>query len=147
VKKKQPLTWETEPTKEFDGWFDSLDPGDQEQVIAAQIYLEETGPMARMPLSHPIRQPNSCGMKELRPGSSGRSEVRILYAFDYRRRAIMLLGGDKSGDWSGWYDTNVPIADQRFVLHEVQSRKEDVRTLKTQPKQAKQRGKKRKERR
>lgn len=135
MKRKRPLSWETEPTKEFDEWFDSLSQGDKEQVIAAQMYLEDAGPMAQMPMSYPIQQANGCGMKELRPGSGGRSEVRILYAFDYRRRAILLLGGDKSGDWDGWYDTNVPVADQRFTLHEAQSRKKDARILKSQPKQ------------
>jgi hypothetical protein len=58
-------------------------------------------------------------MKELRPGSTGRTEVRVLFAFDVQRRAILLLGGDKSGDWSGWYDTNIPIADQRFSEHQA----------------------------
>jgi hypothetical protein len=123
--KKSPRTWDTEPTWEFDAWFDSLEGDDQEQVIAAQMYLEQTGPMARMPLSYPIAQDNSCGMKELRPGSSGRSEIRILYAFDYRRRGILLLGGDKAGDWNAWYDRNVPVADERFKRHEQESRSKD----------------------
>ena len=112
------LHWETKETKEFDDWFDSLTEDDQIQVIAATRYLSEHGPAARMPVSAPIRQPNSCGMKELRPGSSGRSEIRILYAFDPNRNAILLLGGDKAavpGDWSSWYDRNVPIADRLFA--------------------------------
>jgi len=128
------LTWETEPTSEFDEWFDGLEQDDQEQVIAAQMYLEGAGPMARMPMSYPIQQPNSCGMKELRPGSSGRSEMRILYAFDHRRQAILLLGGDKSGDWRGWYDKSVPIADRLFAEHEAASRKKDETTVKAHPK-------------
>jgi hypothetical protein len=127
------LSWETEPTREFDEWFDGLEQDDQEQVIAAQMYSEDAGPVARMPMSYPIQQSNSCGMKELRPGSSGRSEIRILYAFDYRRKAILLLGGDKSGDWRGWYDDNVPIADRLFVRYEAASRKKDEAALKTQP--------------
>ena len=56
-------------------------------------------------------------MKELRPGSTGRSEIRVLFAFDPERRAILLVGGDKSGDWSRWYDVNVPVADERFDAH------------------------------
>src|ERR1035441_5928190 len=123
--RKKPSTWETEPTKEFDSWFDSLEQSDQEHVIAAQLYLEGTGPVARMPLSRPIEQTNSCGMKELRPASQGRSEIRILYAFDYRRKAILLLGGDKAGNWDDWYDENVPPADRLFVRHERESRSRD----------------------
>jgi hypothetical protein len=111
------VRWQTAETKEFDIWFDSLEEIDQVQIIAAIRYLREHGPSARMPVSAPIRQPNSCGMKELRPGSSGRSEIRILYAFDTSRKAILLLGGDKAArrdDWAAWYDRNVPIADRLF---------------------------------
>jgi hypothetical protein len=53
-------------------------------------------------------------MKELRPGSSGRSEIRILFAFDPKRRAILLIAGDKAGRWKQWYELNIPIADERF---------------------------------
>lgn len=42
----------------------------------------------------------------------------MLFAFDLEREAILLLGGDKSGDWSGWYATNIPIADARFDEHQ-----------------------------
>lgn len=57
-------------------------------------------------------------MKELRPGSTGRSEVRVLFAFDKKRKAMLLVGWDKSDDWKGWYRVNIPIADQRFAEHE-----------------------------
>ncbi len=58
-------------------------------------------------------------MKELRPGSTGRSEVRVLFAFDLEREAILLVGGDKSDDWKGWYETNIPVADDRFDEHQA----------------------------
>jgi hypothetical protein len=45
--------------------------------------------------------------------------VRVLFAFDRVRRAILLVGGDKSDDWSGWYDTKIPIADARFDEHQA----------------------------
>ncbi len=57
-------------------------------------------------------------MKELRPGSTGRSEIRLLFAFDKERAAILLVGGDKSDDWRGWYIKNIPIADDRFDIHQ-----------------------------
>jgi hypothetical protein len=123
------LQWETEESAEFDEWFDGLGEDDQIQVIAAVEYLEQTGPAARMPLSYPIKQENSCGMKELRPGSSGRSETRILYAFDFRRKALLLLGGDKaerSGDWSSWYDRYVKIADAIFQREVKRVRDEEA---------------------
>lgn len=56
-------------------------------------------------------------MKELRPGSSGRSELRVLFAFDPQRKAILLVAGDKAGQWKKWYRVNIPIADDRFDEH------------------------------
>jgi len=56
-------------------------------------------------------------LKELRPASSGRSEVRIVFAFDPCRRAILLVAGDKSRDWRGWYRRAIPLAEQRFEQH------------------------------
>jgi len=51
-------------------------------------------------------------LKELRPlGTS----IRILFAFDFRRRAILLVGGDKKSNWKTWYDKNVAIAESRFI--------------------------------
>jgi hypothetical protein len=52
-----------------------------------------------------------------RPGSAGRSEVRILFCFDPRRQAVLLLGGDKSGNWNRWYDKAIPEADRLYEEH------------------------------
>ncbi len=54
-------------------------------------------------------------LKELRPGSVGRSEIRILFVFDPWRSAILLTGGDKSGDWSGWYRRAIPLAEELYA--------------------------------
>ena len=56
-------------------------------------------------------------MKELRPGSTGTSEIRILFAFDPIRRAVLLLAGDKAGNWQRWYETAIPVADERYDRH------------------------------
>jgi hypothetical protein len=56
-------------------------------------------------------------LKELRPGSSGRSEVRILFAFDPVRQAVLLVGGDKAREWSRWYQRAIPLAERRFAEH------------------------------
>lgn len=53
-------------------------------------------------------------LKELRPGSSGSSEIRILFVFDPARRLLLLVAGDKSGNWKSWYETAVPLAERRF---------------------------------
>ena len=98
-------------------WLLGLDSTTYELVIAALELLEERGPTLGRPLVDSIRGSRHSNMKELRPGSSGRSEVRVLFAFDPARRAILLVAGDKSQDWQGWYQTNVPIADRRFDRH------------------------------
>jgi hypothetical protein len=56
-------------------------------------------------------------MKELRPPSSGTTEIRLLFAFDPRREAIVLVAGDKAGNWDGWYRKAIPLADRRFTDH------------------------------
>jgi len=53
-------------------------------------------------------------LKELRPGSAGRSEIRILYIFDPRRNAVLLVAGDKAGKWDAWYRQAIPLAEQRY---------------------------------
>lgn len=64
--------------------------------------------------THRLRHKN---LKELHPGSSGRSEIRILFAFDPRRQAILLVAGDKAGAWKKWYATNIPLAEERLDAH------------------------------
>ena len=56
-------------------------------------------------------------LKELRPGSSGGSEIRILFAFDPVRRAVLLVAGDKAGNRRGWYEANIPVAEERYREH------------------------------
>ena len=98
-------------------WLMSLDEDSYEQVVAAIELLEEQGPQLRRPLADSIKGSTHKNMKELRPGSSGRSELRVLFAFDPERKAIFLVAGDKAGNWKGWYRTNIPLADARFDAH------------------------------
>jgi hypothetical protein len=88
-----------------------------ELVVAAIELLGEIGPQLGRPLVDTVVGSRHRNMKELRPGSSGRSELRILFAFDPKRQAIMLIAGDKAGNWNKWYRKNIPIADDRFDHH------------------------------
>ena len=56
-------------------------------------------------------------MKELQQGSCGRREIGVLFAFDPERRAILLVAGDKAGNWTTWHTKNIPIADARYAEH------------------------------
>jgi hypothetical protein len=86
-------------------------------VIAALEILGDQGPSLGRPLVDSVTGARHRNMKELRPGSSGRSEVRILFAFDPTRRAILLLAGDKRGAWQKWYRTAIPAADELYDQH------------------------------
>lgn len=98
-------------------WLDSLDRNSWKQVIAAIELLAERGPQLGRPLVDTVAASRHTNMKELRPGSAGRSELRILFAFDVERRAILLVAGDKAGNWSRWYRVNIPVADRLLDQH------------------------------
>ncbi|WP_078500665.1 type II toxin-antitoxin system RelE/ParE family toxin [Wenjunlia vitaminophila] len=76
-----------------------------------------TGPTLGRPLVDRIKGAENHHLKELRPGSSGSSEIRILFAFDPVRRAVLLVAGDKAGNSQGWYNTHIPIAEKRYQAH------------------------------
>jgi hypothetical protein len=104
--------WEVEYTEEFGTWWDGLGPDDQERLTAAVELLEKLGPSLGRPLVDTLKGSKHPNMKELRPGT-----VRVLFAFDPRRTAILLLGGDKSGHWKDWYVEAIPEADRLFDDH------------------------------
>jgi hypothetical protein len=54
---------------------------------------------------------------ELRPGSAGNTEVRLLFVFDPARRAVFLVGGDKAGSWKNWYAKAIPAAEQAYETY------------------------------
>ena len=56
-------------------------------------------------------------LKELRPPSSGTTEIRVLFVFDPIRQMLLLVGGDKSGQWQQWYKTAIPLAERRYAEH------------------------------
>jgi hypothetical protein len=98
-------------------WLAGLDDRSHELVIAALELLAERGPLLGRPLVDTVISSRHNNMKELRPGSAGRTELRALFAFDPQRAAIMLVAGDKQGQWKHWYDQNIPIADDLFDTH------------------------------
>ena len=79
--------------------------------------LAAEGPALGQPLADRVKGSRYHNMKELRPPSSGTSEIRLLFAFDPRREAIFLVSGDKARNWEGWYREAIPLADDRFAQH------------------------------
>ena len=137
--------WAVEFHPDCEAWADRLPQPDKEALLAAKRVLESEGPTLGRPLVDTVEGSRHANMKELRPGSTGRTEIRVLLAFDLEREAILLVGGDKSDDWSGWYEKNIPIADDRFDEH--QKRLEAKRTPTKKQAKAKSRPKKGKGRR
>lgn len=107
-------SWDVRLWHDVESWILKLDDETYNLVAAAITRLETEGPALGRPTADRIKGSRHHNMKELRPGSAGRSKVRILYAFDTQRRAILLIAGDKRGKWKKWYQINIPIADDRF---------------------------------
>jgi hypothetical protein len=80
-------------------------------VYAAIEHLETKGPALGRPLADRIKGSRHRQMKELRPRSGSRVAIRILFAFDPARQAILLVSGNKANDWKGWYEIAIPEAD------------------------------------
>jgi len=109
------MEWEVEFTDEFEEWWDRLSAEEQVNVNAKVILLQQFGPALRRPHSGAIQKSKYRNMKELIIQYAGRP-YRVLYAFDPRRAAILLIGGDKTGN-DRWYEEFVPLADRIFAQH------------------------------
>jgi hypothetical protein len=107
--------WEVEYTDEVGEWWDSLSGEEQESISASVGLLEERGPDLGFPHSSGVGSSKHEHMRELRVQHEGRP-YRLLYAFDPRRCAILLIGGDKTGN-DRWYKIYVPIADRLYDEH------------------------------
>jgi hypothetical protein len=92
----------------------SGDPVTRRLVSLAIDQLLEEGPALGRPLVDRIAGSRLHNLKELRPGSSGRTEVRILLIFDPGRNAVLLVAGDKSGQWASWYREAIPVAEALY---------------------------------
>lgn len=112
------MAWQVKVTEEYAAWFTTLIKDDlRSAILVAQAVaaLREEGPSLHRPLVERLKGSRFHHLKELRPGSGGRSEIRIIFAFDPTRSALLLLGGDKSGSWNRWYRESVPVAERLYI--------------------------------
>ena len=109
------MTWELEYTDEFGEWWEGLDEGTQIAISATVGLLEAKGPQLPFPHSSDVRGSRFGQMRELRIQHKG-EPFRVLYAFDPRRMAILLIGGNKGGN-DRWYEEYVPRADKLYEIH------------------------------
>jgi hypothetical protein len=105
------MSWDVIVLEEVEVWYFTLDDDAMAAVTGAIDLLELEGPTLGRPTVDKVNGSKVHNLKELRPADTS---IRILFIFDPRRQAILLLGGDKEGNWKSWYDKNIPVAERRY---------------------------------
>lgn len=105
------MSWVVLLLEEVEAWYFELDTEAMTAVTGAIDLLEQEGPTLGRPTVDKVKGSKFHSMKELRPAGTS---IRILFLFDPRRQAVLLLAGDKAGNWETWYDKNIPIAEHRY---------------------------------
>lgn len=110
--------WEITLLEPVETWFLKLcedDPESANRITDPLDFLAQEGPNLGRPMVDRIHGSRLHNLKELRPGSSGHTEMHMLFVFDPEREAIILVAGDKSGRWSDWYRDSIPVAELRYA--------------------------------
>jgi len=110
--------WDVEVSDEFAQWYDTLDESESVSVDSAVDKLMEYGPLLTRPYADTLKGSRYLNMKELRIQHEGRP-YRVLFAFDPRRSAYLILGGDKTGN-NNWYVEAIRRAEAIYALHLTQ---------------------------
>lgn len=118
------MAWEIEYTDEFGNWWRRLTEKEQNDIVAVVNLLAQKGSNLPFPYSSGIVGSKHSQMRELRVQSGGKP-IRIFYAFDPRRTAILLIGGDKTGD-DRFYEKYIPIADRLYDIYLEEIKKEGL---------------------
>ena len=119
-----PVVWSVEYTDEFGQWWQTLSLAEQASLAASVRLLEQFGPRLSRPHADAVHCSRHSNMKELRTQCKGRP-LRTFFAFDPRRSAILLIGGDKTGD-DRFYERMVPLADQLYDEYLKELREEGL---------------------
>ncbi|MBO0803335.1 MAG: type II toxin-antitoxin system RelE/ParE family toxin [Nocardiopsaceae bacterium] len=118
--------WEIYQTDEVAAWMEGLrqaDPEAAEKVEAAVDTLSEHGPTLGRPLVDTLTASKIANLKELRPRQT---TIRVLFVFDPWRSAILLVAGDKAGQWKTWYQRAIPQAEALYAVY-LKERAEEER--------------------
>jgi hypothetical protein len=109
--------WEIYQTDEVAAWMTDLrriDPQAAEKVEAAVDVLAEYGPTLGRPLVDTLTGSKLANLKELRPRQTN---IRVPFVFDPWRSAILLVAGDKTGQWQSWYERSIPQAERLYAVY------------------------------
>jgi len=116
------VNWQVLYTDEVQAWLDALSKDQRDAFFARVTLLQQHGPNLGRPVVDTVKGSAYQNMKELRLSKSG--SLRVLFIFDPLRRAIILLGGDKTGQWQEWYRIAIPAADALYASYLSNLRKE-----------------------
>lgn len=125
-----PQRWAIKVTGDVREWLREMrrtDPDAYRSINIALDILAETGPGLGRPLVDTLRGSSMANLKELRPRSGRDVAVRILFVFDPWSQAVLLVAGNKAGNWVNWYDEAIPLAEDVFadwLIGETQRRQE-----------------------
>jgi hypothetical protein len=98
-------------TPEYRAWKKTLDEKQEEALVERLTMLRNDGPQARRPYFGTLRGGDNKNLKEI---IVTKRELRVIFIFDPKQNAVLLLGGDKSGDYEGWYDEYIPVAEELY---------------------------------
>jgi len=107
------MPWKTERTDGFEEWWETLTELEQGEVLSSIEFLEEGGPGTGRPSVDSVKGSRHSNLKELRATRT----IRVFFAFDPRRVAILLIGGDKAGKAKRFYRQMVSKADRIYDVH------------------------------
>lgn len=117
------VAWAVEIGEEFEPEFDNLQEDVQIEILALSRLLQQFGPQLGRPRVDTLNDSGHANMKELRFSAAG-GEWRVAFAFDKKRRGILLVAGDKSGgSEKRFYRELIRKADDRFDAHLARLRK------------------------
>lgn len=116
------MSWDVKYTDEFESWWEGLAASAQYDISASVRQLETRGPQLPFPHSSGLHGSRYGHMRELRIQSAGKP-IRIFYAFDPQRTAILLIGGDKTGN-ARFYQQWIPVADKLYDVYLAELEKE-----------------------
>lgn len=114
------MSYRLEMVSEVREWLHQLRHADRAtaRLVGQSITaLLDEGPSLGRPLVDRLKGSDLHNLKELRPGSGGASEVRIIFIFDPERNVVLLVAGDKAGQWTSWYLQAIPLAEERYAAY------------------------------
>jgi len=118
------MEWRVEVTEGFAAWWAGLSESEQDDICACALILSQCGPYPRFPLSSWVNDSKHRTMRELRLRSGG-NPFRLLYGFDPKRVAMLLIGGEKGGRRRA-YPACIAMADRLYALHLEELRGEEL---------------------